>query len=220
MDTLWVPLLLSLKVAAIATMIAFFAGVLLAWLFTMKKNIWTEGLSLLTMLPLVLPPTVLGYYLLVGLGRRSPLGQWYEAITGSPIVFTWQAAVIAAAIAALPLVVRPVQAAFESISRQSLEAAQLDGANQWQLLIRIILPLSIPGIVAGVVLGFARAMGEFGATLMVAGNIPGQTQTLSIAIYDAVQANRMDDAHMMVIVLSIITVGFLFIISRSAGRVR
>ncbi|PYZ98969.1 molybdate ABC transporter permease subunit [Alteribacter lacisalsi] len=218
MEAIWFPLYLSLKVAATATFIAFIAGVLLAWLFTMKKNIWTETLSLLIMLPLVLPPTVLGYYLLVGLGRRSWLGQWYETLTGSPLVFTWQAAVIAASIAALPLIVRPMQAAFESISRQSLEAAQLDGANQWQLLIRIILPLSVQGILAGLILGFARAMGEFGATLMVAGNIPGQTQTLSIAIYDAVQANRMDDAHLMVVVLSVITIGFLFLITRTGKR--
>ncbi|WP_252314765.1 molybdate ABC transporter permease subunit [Sinobaca sp. H24] len=210
-DLIGFPLFLSLQVAVIATGIAFIIGILFAWLVTVHKNKWTELLSLLMMLPLVLPPTVVGYYLLLTLGTNSWIGRTVESMTGSSILFTWQAAVIAASIAALPLIIRPMQAAFDSIHQGSLEAAQLDGANQWQIFYKIMIPLAYRGIIAGIVLGFARAMGEFGATIMVAGNIPGQTQTLSIAIYDAVQANRMEEANMMVIVLSVTTIGILLL---------
>ncbi|WP_343033682.1 molybdate ABC transporter permease subunit [Alkalicoccus luteus] len=204
------PLFLSLQVAAAATALAFAAGVLLAWWFAVRQSKLTELASLIVTLPLVLPPTVLGYYLLVFLGRNSWIGRTFEALFGSPIVFTWYAAVAAAAVAALPLIVRPMQQAFESVNRNSLEAAMLDGAGRWQLFRHIMVPLSYRGMLAGLVLGFARAMGEFGATLMVAGNIPGRTQTLSIAVYDAVQANRMQEAHLMVLVLSAVTIAILF----------
>jgi molybdate transport system permease protein len=214
METIVTPLLLSLKVATIATLFAFIVGILLSWWFAFSKNKLTNFLSIFITIPLVLPPTVLGYYLLLLLGRSSPLGQWVETITGAPIVFTWKAAVIAAAIAALPLLIRPIQASFESISKETIGAAQLDGAGKFQLLVHIIIPLAYKGVLAGLVLGFARAMGEFGATLMVAGNIPGRTQTLSIAIYDAVQADRMRDAHLMVIILSGATIFFLYLIHK------
>nr|WP_281351709.1 molybdate ABC transporter permease subunit [Alkalicoccus luteus] len=199
-----------MQVAAAATALAFAAGVLLAWWFAVRQSKLTELASLIVTLPLVLPPTVLGYYLLVFLGRNSWIGRTFEALFGSPIVFTWYAAVAAAAVAALPLIVRPMQQAFESVNRNSLEAAMLDGAGRWQLFRHIMVPLSYRGMLAGLVLGFARAMGEFGATLMVAGNIPGRTQTLSIAVYDAVQANRMQEAHLMVLVLSAVTIAILF----------
>lgn len=171
-------------------------------------------LSIVVTIPLILPPTVLGYYLLVTLGRNSFIGTAYEAVFGGPLVFTWQAAVIAAAIAALPLLIRPMQAAFESIDVDYLGAARLDGASSFQLLRFIILPLSWRGVLAGIVLGFARAMGEFGATLMVAGNIPGRTQTLSIAIYDAVQADRIAEANLMAAVLTIFTIVILYLVHR------
>lgn len=208
------PLLISLKVATIATFIAFILGILFSWWFAFKKNALTDFLSIIITIPLILPPTVLGYYLLLLIGRNSPLGNWIENLTGQPIIFTWKAAVIAATIASLPLLIRPIQASFESISRKIIDAAQLDGASPFQLFVHIIIPLSYKGVLAGVILGFARAMGEFGATLMVAGNIPGKTQTLSIAIYDAVQADRMMDAHIMVIILTLSTVLFLYAIHR------
>lgn len=214
MNTMISPLLLSLKIATIATFIAFVIGVLLSSWFAYRKNKWTEWLSIVIMIPLVIPPTVLGYYLLIILGRNSAIGQMFEQLFGQPIVFTWQAAVIAAAISALPLLIRPIQVSFEGVSRDMRGAAQLDGANWLQLFWYLILPLSYRGVLAGVVLGFARAMGEFGATLMVAGNIPGQTQTLSIAIYDAVQADRMRDAHLMVIVLTLVTIVILYVIHK------
>ncbi|MDV2684599.1 molybdate ABC transporter permease subunit [Alkalihalophilus lindianensis] len=214
MDTILTPLLLSLRISVVATGFAFVVGVLLAWWFAFYKTKLTQLLSILVTIPLIVPPTVLGYYLLILLGRNSTLGQWVESLTGQPIIFTWKAAVIAAAIAALPLLIRPIQASFESIDEGILDAAKLDGAGHWQLLKLIIVPLAYKGILAGLVLGFARAMGEFGATIMVAGNIPGKTQTLSIAIYDAVQANRMMDAHLMVLALSATTIIFLILLSR------
>ncbi|MBU9713480.1 molybdate ABC transporter permease subunit [Evansella tamaricis] len=214
MNAIITPLLLSLKVSIIATIIAFILGILLAWWFAFNKNRLTSLFSIIVMLPLVIPPTVLGYYLLLILGRNSLLGGIMESITGQPIIFTWKAAVIAASIAALPLLIRPIQASFESIDPETIKAAELDGATKIQLLFFIIVPLAYKGILAGIVLGFARAMGEFGATLMVAGNIPGRTQTLSIAIYDAVQADRMMDAHIMVLILSGATILFLFVIHR------
>jgi molybdate transport system permease protein len=214
MDTILTPLLLSLRISVVATGCAFVVGVLLAWWFAFYKSKLTQLLSILVTIPLIVPPTVLGYYLLILLGRNSTLGQWVENVTGQPIIFTWKAAVIAAAIAALPLLIRPIQASFESIDEGILDAAKLDGAGHWQLLKLIIVPLAYKGVLAGLVLGFARAMGEFGATIMVAGNIPGKTQTLSIAIYDAVQANRMMDAHLMVLALSATTIIFLILLSR------
>lgn len=198
----------------LATLFSFIIGVLCAWWFSFYKSKLTEFISILVTIPLILPPTVLGYYLILLLGRNSTLGSWMERITGDPVVFTWKAAVIAATIAALPLLIRPIQSAFESVDIDTIKASRLDGAGKLQELLYIILPLSYKGVLAGVVLGFARAMGEFGATIMVAGNIPGKTQTLSIAIYDAVQANRMSDAHLMVIILSGSTFLFLYIIHR------
>ncbi|CAM3546560.1 molybdate ABC transporter permease subunit [Cytobacillus oceanisediminis] len=214
MEMIIVPLTLSLRIAIFATILAFIIGIFLSWWFAFKKNRLTKFLSIIVTIPLVIPPTVLGYYLILLLGRNTLLGQWFETVTGSPIIFTWKAAVIAAMIASLPLLISPIQAAFESINKDTIGAAELDGANPFKLLIYIIFPLAYKGILAGLVLGFARAMGEFGATLMVAGNIPGKTQTLSIAIYDAVQADRMSDAHLMVIILTSATIFFLYIIHK------
>ncbi|MBT2690590.1 molybdate ABC transporter permease subunit [Bacillus sp. ISL-47] len=214
METIIVPLTLSLRIAIFATILAFICGIFLSWWFAFKKNRLTKFLSIIVTIPLVIPPTVLGYYLILLLGRNTHLGKWFETVTGGPVIFTWKAAVIAAMIASLPLLISPIQAAFESINKDTIGAAELDGANQFQLLLYIVIPLAYKGILAGLVLGFARAMGEFGATLMVAGNIPGKTQTLSIAIYDAVQADRMSDAHLMVIILTSATIFFLYIIHR------
>lgn len=214
MESIIAPLTLSLRVAIFATIIAFIIGIFFSWWFAFKKNKLTKFLSIIVTIPLVIPPTVLGYYLILLLGRNSFLGKWMEAVAGGPIIFTWKAAVIAAMIASLPLLISPIQAAFESINKDIIGAAELDGASQLKLLLHIIIPLSYKGVLAGLVLGFARAMGEFGATLMVAGNIPGKTQTLSIAIYDAVQADRMADAHLMVIILTSTTIFFLYIIHR------
>ncbi|WP_231686906.1 molybdenum ABC transporter permease [Bacillus sp. JCM 19034] len=160
MNTMITPLLLSLKIATIATFIAFLLGILLSWWFAYRKNKWTELLSIVITIPLVIPPTVLGYYLLVILGRNSVIGQVFEQLFGQPIVFTWKAAVIAAAISALPLLIRPIQASFEGVSRDMRGAAQLDGANRLQLFWYLILPLSYRGVLAGVVLASPEQWGN------------------------------------------------------------
>jgi molybdate transport system permease protein len=211
------PLYLSLKIAFWATLLAFFLGVVLAYLFAFYRSKWLNFLSLLVMIPLVLPPTVLGYYLLLLLGQEGWLGRFSEHLFGIPLIFTWKAAVAAAAVAALPLVVKPIQSAFESVDTDVLDAARLDG-GRWPSLRWVIMPLAYRGVITGVLLGFARAIGEFGATLMVAGNIPGQTQTLSIAIYDAVQADRMAEANLMVLVLTSVTILLMLIVNKWLSR--
>ncbi|HSF81317.1 MAG TPA: molybdate ABC transporter permease subunit [Anaerolineales bacterium] len=165
------------------------------------------------MAPLVLPPTLLGFYLLNLLGQRG-LGAWLEQMLGFRIVFSVQGAIIAATITALPLVVQTVQASVASIPREIEEAGRMDGCNTWQLFSKIHLPLIRRGLLAGGVLGFLRAMGDFGATLMVAGNIPGRTQTMSMAIYDAVQANNISQANQLALILSSIGFGLIFFVIR------
>jgi len=187
------PLLLTLKVAALATLLATAGGVLCARLLGRTRSIARDlGESLLT-LPLVLPPTVLGYYLLVLLGRNGVIGAWLLEHFGVTLIFTWQGAVIAAAIAAFPLILRAARAAFGDVDSSLEQAARTLGLRESAVFFRITLPLAWRGVVAGALLAFARAMGEFGATLMVAGSLPGRTQTLALAIYDAVAAG--DDAR-------------------------
>jgi molybdate transport system permease protein len=203
------PFILSLKIACLSTFFTFLVAIVLAWIFAYKKSYLTQIISGLTTLPLVLPPTVLGYYLLVSIGNESMIGKLYMNLFGNTLVFSQTAAVIAASIASLPLMIRPFQIAFESIGKEIREAAKVDGANSWIIFRKIVIPLSYKGLLAGIILGFARSLGEFGATLMVAGNIPGKTQTLSIAIYDAVQANNWSAANMMVMTLSGICIAII-----------
>jgi molybdate transport system permease protein len=215
----WAPLWLSLRVATLATLFAAVGGVVLAYLLAEGKFPGRGALESIVTLPLILPPTVLGYYLLVTLGRQSLLGQTFERLTGVPLVFTWQGAVVAAFIPALPYVVRTARAAFEEIDLAIREASRIDGASRLQQFLRISIPLARRGITAGIALAFARALGEFGATLMVAGNIPGRTQTMPIAIYDAVQAGRWDVATLLVLVLSLVAIVILLIVGRLGATV-
>ncbi len=210
----WFPLWLSLRVATVAALAATLIGVLLAYALAEGRFEGRGFLESLTSLPLLLPPTVLGYYLLVSLGRQSLLGELVERVTGVPIVFTWQGAVIVATIPSFPYVVRTARAAFEEVETSVREAARIDGASRLQQLLFVLLPLAKRGIGAGVALAFARALGEFGATLMVAGNIPGRTQTMPLAIYDAVQAGRMDVASELVAVLSLVAIAILVVVGR------
>lgn len=213
------PLWLSLRVASLATLLATVLGTLLG--FLLAEGRW-RGRSLVesvVTLPLILPPTVLGFYLLVTLGRQSPVGAWIERVTGVPLVFTWQAAVVAAAVPALPYVVRTARAAFEAVDPSIREAASIDGARALPRLLLILLPLARRGITAGVTLAFARALGEFGATLMVAGNIPGSTRTMPIAIYDAVQAGSYDLAGVLVAILTAVAVVVLLLAGRLGAQV-
>ena len=220
MDLDWSALWLSLKVAGWATAINLFVGVGLGALLARKRFPGRELLDTLLTLPMVLPPTVLGYYLLVVIGRNGPLGAWLQSAFGINLVFTWQAAVIAAAIASLPLVFKPARAAFEDVDAQLEQAARTLGVSELALFFRVTLPLAWRGILAGLLLAFARAMGEFGATIMVAGSIPGRTQTLSIAIYEAVQAGNDGRANALVVLSSVVCISVLLIAARLVGRRR
>ena len=201
----WFPLVLSLRVALIATVFVVVLGVALGWLLARKRFFGREFLDAAVTLPLVLPPTVLGYYLLVLLGRRSLFGRAIESLTGQSLVFTWRGAVIAAGIGALPLVVKTSRTAIASVDTNLEDAARTLGQSEWRVFRRVTMPLASRGIIAAGMLAFARALGDFGATLMVAGNIPGKTQTAAIAIFDASQAGRDRYALILVLILSAVT---------------
>ena len=204
-----VPLTLTLKVAIIATLLALLSGGLGGFLLARYRFPGRELVDALGTLPLVMPPTVLGYYLIVLIGRRGWLGGWLSDTFGINLMFTWQGAVLASAIVAFPLVFKSARAAFEGVDAQLENAARTLGVSELGVFLRITLPLAWRGILAGTMLAFARAMGEFGATLMVAGNIPGKTQTLSLAVYDAVQAGHDDLANFLVLLTSVVVVAIL-----------
>jgi molybdate transport system permease protein len=215
----WTALALSLKVAGCATLIDLVLGVAVGFLLARKRFPGRELFDTLLTLPMVMPPTVLGYYLLVLIGRHGWLGAWLQNSFGINLIFTWQGAVIAAAVVVFPLVFKPARAAFEAVDGQLEQAARVLGVSEAALFFRVTLPLAWRGILAGVLLGFARALGEFGATLMVAGSIPGRTQTLSIAVYEAVQAGQDDTANLMVLLTSFVCVAVLLTAGRLApGR--
>lgn len=197
------PLLLSLKVAAVSTAIALALGMWLAWLLANVSFPGKEWVDAAVTLPLVFPPTVLGYYLLVLLARSSPLGRFYESVFGHPLLFTWQAAVVAATIHALPLLVKSARAGFENTDQAILRAARSLGGSEWRIFWKVTAPLARRTLLAAGVIAFARSLGDFGATLMVAGDIPFRTQTAAIAIYDAVEAGRMRVAGILTLALSV-----------------
>lgn len=217
-DFAWFPLWLSLRVALLATLLVLLVGVPLAWLLARREFPGKELLAALASLPLVLPPTVLGYYLLVALGNQSPLGRWFNQ-AGVPLVFTWRGAAIAASVAAFPLLLQTARAGFESVDPRLEAVARTLGRSNFYIFWRVTLPLAWPGLLAGVALTFARALGDFGATLMLAGNIPNRTQTMPIYIYDLVQANRMGEANLMVLLMTVVAVTMLAIARRLSRRV-
>lgn len=220
MDGAWVPLALTLKVAGWATFLNLLLGVGTGFLLARKRFFGRDLLDAVLTLPMVMPPTVLGYYLLVLIGRRGPLGEWLASTFGISLIFTWQGAVIASTIVAFPLVFKAARAAFESVDPQLEQAARVLGLGEAAVFVRVTLPLAWRGIMAGLLLAFARATGEFGATLMVAGSIPGKTQTLSIAVYEAVQAGQDDLANFLVLVTSVTCIAVLLTAGRLApGRV-
>lgn len=206
--------LLTGKIAAVATAIALVTGVMAAWLMHRCVFAGRPLVDALLMLPMVLPPTVLGYYLLTALGRKSPFGRWLESTFDIRLIFTWQGAVIAAAIVAFPLVYQGTRAALQGVDQQLENAARTLGAGEWRVFGRVTLPLAWPGVLSGAMLAFARAMGEFGATLMVAGSLPGKTQTLALAIYDSVQTGRDAEALLLVGITSLLCVLILVAAAR------
>ena len=204
------PLGISLRVALLATLISGLAGVLTAYRFYRRPGRHPALADTLLLSPMLLPPTVVGLLLLLLFGRRGLLGPALETL-GLPLVFTWQAAMVAAAIVAFPLVYRAARGAFEQLDPQLLDAARLDGAPELDVLLHIALPLARPGLLAGLLLAYARALGEFGATLMVAGNIPGQTQTIPLAIYLATETGATGVALFWAAVAAMLCLGGVFL---------
>ncbi|PSR17416.1 molybdate ABC transporter permease subunit, partial [filamentous cyanobacterium CCP3] len=207
------PLWISLRIAAIATLLAFIVGIAAAQFMQGYRGRWRSLLDSLFLAPMVLPPTVLGFLLLLLLGKHGPLGALMEA-AGFTVVFTWYAAVITATVVAFPLMYKTVLGSLEQIDRSVQQAARTLGATEWQLFWCITLPLALPGIGAGTALAFTRALGEFGATLMLAGNIPGKTQTLPMAIFFAVEAGAFREAALWTGVILAISLGGLLLMNR------
>lgn len=217
-DAVLVPLLLSLKVAASATLLALALGIAAGFALARLRFPGRDSVDAVLLLPMVLPPTVLGYYLLVALGRDSPFGAWLEQALDVRLIFTWQGAAIAAAVVAFPLVFKSARSAFEAIEPNFEKAGRAMGYNALTVFARITLPLAWRAIAAGGMLAFARALGEFGATLMVAGSIPGRTQTMALAIYEAVQAGDDARANTLVLIASLSCVALLVIAARVLRR--
>jgi len=217
-DSILFSLRLSLQVASVATFFVVFTGIGVAYVLARKDFVGKELLDIFFTLPLVLPPTVTGYYLIILFGRNGFLGKYLYHLTGWSIMFTWYAAVLASFVVALPLMIKTTRAAIESVDENLINASYTLGHSESKTMMKIILPLSKRGIVAGTVLAFARAMGEFGATLMLAGNIPGKTDTMPLAIYSHASSGDWSKANIMVIIFTIISGIFLYITNRFTKR--
>ncbi len=212
------PLWLTLRIASLATLIVFVFAVAFAWIIA-RFTFWGRDLldAFLT-LPLVMPPTVLGYYLIVVWGRNGWLGAWLHVHLGISLMFTWQGAVLAATVVAFPLLFKSARAAFEGVNSEYEKAARILGDNEIQVFFRVTLPLSARGLVAGTMLAFARAMGDFGATLMIAGNIQGKTQTAAMAVFDAVQVGDYVLANTLVAIMSVVCVTILVMTNKLGAK--
>lgn len=210
---------LSLQVASVSTALIMLTGIPVAYFLARKNFRGKELLDVLCTLPLVLPPTVTGYYLILLFGRNGFIGRFIYEWTGWSIMFTWYAAVLASFIVALPLMIKTTRAAIESVDKDLINASYTLGHSEFDTALKVILPLAKRGIVAGMVLSFARAMGEFGATLMLAGNLPGRTDTMPIAIYSLAGSGEWTKAHLMVALMTLISGVFLYIANRYARRI-
>jgi molybdate transport system permease protein len=204
------PIALSLKIASVATIFSFLLGNFFAYIINKKnipgKNIWETVL----IMPMILPPSVMGYLLLIAFGKRGPIGSFLLTHFGVQVVFTWVGAVIAACVVSLPLMYQNVKAAFVSTDPLYEQAARTLGSSEWRIFRTVTFPLAWPGVISGVALAFARALGEFGATLMIAGNIPGKTQTIPTAIYFAVEAGRTETANTLVLIMTLFSFALIF----------
>ena len=210
------PLIITFQTSAVATVVTFFVGIALAYFVTNLKRGQTL-VDAIIMLPMVLPPTVVGFFLLLTLGKRSPIGQFLLQFDIN-FVFTWKAAVIAAVVVSLPLMYRTTRGAFEQLDKNIIYAARTLGVSEWNIFWHILIPNTKQGILAGLVLSFTRAMGEFGATIMFAGNVPGKTQTMSTAIYAAVQANDYDLAFQWAVLLATFSLVFIYAMNQFVQR--
>jgi molybdate transport system permease protein len=208
-ETVWFSLRLSLLVASVATIILAVVGIALGYILARGRFPGKNLLDLILTLPLVLPPTVVGYFLIVLLGRRGWLGRWLSETLGIQLVFTWKAAVIASMVVALPLMVKTARSAFEAVDVNLEKISYTLGKSRWETFWKVTLPLARSGVLAGAILAFARAMGEFGATLMVAGNIPGRTTTMPLAIFTAYAGGDAATANYLVVIHTVMALGVL-----------
>ncbi|MGA2921261.1 MAG: molybdate ABC transporter permease subunit [Candidatus Sulfotelmatobacter sp.] len=197
----WQAFRLTIELALIVSAILFAAGLPLAYWITFSRWRWKFLVEALVALPIVLPPTVLGFYLLVALGSRSPVGVWWQSLTGHTLAFSFTGLVIGSILYSMPFAVQPFAASFASVDRKLLAASATLGASPLRTFFRVVMPLSLPGLVTGVALAFAHTMGEFGVVLMIGGNIPGATRTVSISIYDQVEASNYAGANAMALLL-------------------
>ncbi len=209
----WSPIKLSLEIASVSVVFVFLFGIFAARFMARRRFIGKTAVETLLTLPLVLPPTVVGFLLIVVFGINSPIGKLIEQVFGSPLIFSWWAAVIAASVVAFPLMYQSAKTGFLSIDPGAEEAARVDGANEWKVFLYVTLPLSAKTLITGLILSFARALGEFGATLMFAGNLPGKTQTAPTAIYVALESGNMESAWLWVIAM--VGISFLMLLSTS-----
>ncbi len=197
----WQAMGLTFRLAAIVAVSLLVIGLPIAYWITYSRRRWKFLLEAVVALPLVLPPTVLGFYVLLALGARSPVGRWWQSLTGHTLAFTFEGLVIGSILYSLPFAVQPFAASFDAVDRKLLAASAILGAGRWRTFVRVIVPLSVPGIVTGLALSFAHTVGEFGVVLMIGGNIPGVTRTASILVYDEVQAFDYASANQTALVL-------------------
>lgn len=218
----WEPIFLTLRLAVVVCSVLLIVGIPIASWLSFTEWRWKFMVESVVALPIVLPPTVLGFYILVALGSQSPIGRWYRSLSGHGLPFTFAGLAIASVLYSLPFMVQPITAAFGQVDRDLINASSILGASRLRTFFRIVLPLSISGVITGIVLSFAHTLGEFGVVLMVGGNIPGVTETISIAIYDNVQALNYSAANHMALVLmafSFITLSLTYALNRGAVNV-
>jgi molybdate transport system permease protein len=218
----WTAILLSLELATIVCAILLIISLPVAYWLAFSSWRWKFLVESVIALPLVLPPTVLGFYLLMALGSRSPIGRWWTALTGHPLAFTFEALVIASCVYSLPFAVQPIASAFAQVDRNLLDAAETLGAGRLKRFARVVLPLSFQGVLAGAVLSFAHTVGEFGIVLMVGGNLPGVTRTVSIAIYDDVESLNLSAANetaLALLLFSFLVLAFVYALLRKPWAV-
>ena len=214
MQSILSPVILSLRVATISTIITMIVGIVFAYIFVRYNFHFKDLLESVLILPMVLPPSVIGYILLVIFGKRGFIGVYLNKIFGISIIFTWIACVIASVVVSIPLMYQSVKSSFLAIDENYINAARTLGASEKKIFFKVIIPLAMPGIVSGTVLSFARALGEFGATMMIAGNIPGKTQTIPTAIYYAIASNDMNKANILTFIVIIFSFSVIFILNR------
>jgi molybdate transport system permease protein len=212
------PLRLSLQVSAVATFFIVASGVPVAYILARKDFRGRDAIDILFTLPLVLPPTVTGYYLIVLFGKHGLVGKYLYEWTGFTVMFTWYAAVLASFVVALPLMIKTARSAIESVDQNLINASYTLGHSEFETVMRVTIPLAKRGILAGIVLSFARALGEFGATLMLAGNIPGRTETMPLAIYSLAGSGDWDQANGMVLLLTLVSGITLYLANRFTKR--